>query len=441
MFSPARSLLRRGSQRILAEGLYSALALYLTNALIDRFVEECGHVFRDRCYPPLLVVWGMISQALSAGSSDRATVHRLAAWFGRNPSPGSGSYCKARQRLPLRLLEALTRHVASMARPCDLPLGKRRVFVLDGSTVTLADTARNQRLYPQPSNQKPGCGFPVLHFVALMDHATGCIVRMLFGSLHNHDARLARPLWEWLRRGDVLLADRGFASYGLLAAARNRGADVVVRQHQLRANATAHKGQISDQFEWWKRPQRIPEWWGVDLPERLKVRVIRKTLPNGDVLALNTTLDPERYPANILLDLYRSRWRVETVFGDLKTTLGLDETYPKMPRTAHSRIWAHALAYNLMCCLLADVAATHRVPRSKLSLKGAADALAAGLTLCVRAIHEAWRWVADRIARDLLPDRPDRSEPRARKRRPKAFPLLDEPRQLARKEPYARGTT
>jgi len=127
------------------------------------------------------------------------------------------------------------------------------------------------------------------------------------------------------------------------------------------------------------------------------------------------------------------------MFGDLKTTLGLDETYPKTPATACRRVWAHALAYNLMCCLLADVAATYGVPRNRLSLKGAADALTAGVGLRVTTLLEAWEWVADRVARDLLPDRPDRIEPRALKRRPKPFPWLTQHRRLLRNNPNARG--
>ena len=435
----ARRTVRRRTRCVLAHGLYSALVVYLTPTVIDTFVWECRHVFRERLYPPLLVLWGMISQALSNDSSDRAAIHRLAGWFGRDLSPGSGSYCKARKHLPLALLQAATRYVAAITAPCDLPLGQRRVFVLDGSAVTLADTDENQQLYPQPSIQKPGCGFPVLRFVALMDHATGCIVEMLFGSLHIHEARLARPLWDRLHKGDILLADRGFAGYGLLAALVARGVDVVIRQHYRRKNATPFSGPVDDRLEWWACPKRMPDCWGIEGPERLRVRVIRKTLPDGSVLILNTTLDTERYPAGILCGLYRSRWRVETMFGDLKTTLGLDETYPKTPATAHRRIWAHALAYNLMCCLLADVAITYGVPRNRLSLKGAADALNAGLGLRVTTLIEAWEWVADRVARDLLPDRPHRIEPRALKRRPKPFSWLTKPRPLLKNDPNARG--
>lgn len=435
----ARRSVRRHTRCVLPHGLYCALVVYLTPAVIDTFVQECGHVFRERLYPPLLVLWGMISQALSNDSSDRAAIHRLAAWFGRDLSPASGSYCKARQNLPLALLQAATRYIAAITAPCDLPLGKRRVFVLDGSAVTLADTEKNQRLYPQPSNQKLGCGFPVLRFVALMDHATGCIVDMLFGSLHIHDARLARPLWDQLHKGDILLADRGFAGYGLLAALAARGVDVVIRQLHTRKNATPFSGPIDDHLEGWPCPEKTSDWWAIHMPERLPIRVIRKTLPDGRVLTLNTTLDAQRYPAAILCDLYRSRWRVETMFNDLKTTLGLDETYPKTPETAHRRIWAHALAYNLMCCLLADVAATYGVPRNRLSLKGAADALTAGLGLRVTTLRQAWEWVAGRVARDLLPDRPDRTEPRALKRRPKPFSWLTKHRRLLKNDPNARG--
>lgn len=424
----ARRVVRHQPVRLLAEGLYLALARYLPAAIVHQLVDTCGRLFRQRLFPPLITLWGMVSQALSDNLSDRAAVDRLAAYFGLDASPRSGAYCRARQRLPLALLKRAAKHVADNAPQHLAHLPGRRVYVLDGCHLTLADTPQNQALYPQPKAQKPGCGFPVLQFVALLDHATGCLVDLLWDSLAIHEARLARPLWDRLKPGDILLADRGFSSYGLLAALKARGVDVVIRQHHLRKNSAPSTGPLDDRWETWTRPRSIPPWWRAALPPSLSVRVVRYSLPNGQTLILNTFLDENQYPAKTLCDLYHTRWRIETVFGDLKTTLGLDSVYPKRPQTAQQLLWAHALAYNLVCCLLLDVSLVYGVSRSRLSFKAAADALAAGLALIVTAAIEVWAWVAERIARDLLPDRPDRVEPRVLKRRPKQYPLLTQPR-------------
>jgi len=264
MGRPAEYRLRRQTRRVLARGLYGALALYLTPAVVKELVEGCGHRYRERFFPPQAVLWGMISQALSRNCSDRATVHLLAAWSGCDPSPRSGSYCKARQRLPLELLEAATQYIARITRRYELPLGKRRIFVLDGSTVTLADTPENQEPYPQPSAQKQGCGFPVLKFVTLMDHATGCIVGMEFGSLNTHEVRLAQPLLDQLQKDDILLVDRGFGGYALLAKMAALGVDVVVRQHKGRQNKEPLRNEGGDTVECWQRPTKKADCWDIE---------------------------------------------------------------------------------------------------------------------------------------------------------------------------------
>lgn len=435
MSRSTRSFLQRRSRPVLRRGLYPALGRYLPAKAITKLVQASGQRFRKRIYTPLVTLWGMISQALSDNASDRAAIHRLAAWFGVDASAKSGGYCAARQRLPLRLLEDVAKYVAGKAPQHQRVFKDRGVCVLDGCNVTLADTKENQDMYPQPPGQTPGCGFPVIHFAALMDHATGCVVDMVFGSLREHDARLARPLWDHLKPGDILLIDRGFSSYALMSALGKRGVHVVARQHQRRKNSSEFSDTqrlvvsgFQECWEWWERPSKVPDWIRAELPEKLRVRVIHCHLPNGGILILNTLLSEEDYSAEELCELYRTRWRIETMFADLKVTLGLDNVLPKSPASAHRLLWAHALAYNLLCRLLLDVAKEHRVPRCQLSLKGAADALAAGVALGVKTLKEAWAWVARRIAQDRQPERPDRLEPRVRKRRPKQPPLMTKPR-------------
>src|SRR5205823_4905588 len=110
----------------------------------------------------------------------------------------------------------------------------RPVKVADGSTTQLADTKENQQRYPQPSSQKPGCGFPVMKFVALMSLTSGAILNVILGSLHHHDLRLLRGLWDQLKKGDILLGDRAYGEYTTLAGLPLQGVDVVARLHQRR---------------------------------------------------------------------------------------------------------------------------------------------------------------------------------------------------------------
>ena len=420
---------------ILSKGLLPALAPYLPKHLINRLVAQSGQLFRVRLYPPWVTLWGMIYQALSSDKADRAAVFRIAAWFRVGASIVSGAYCQARQRLRVEAIEAAAKHVATKAPRTQRALGNRRIYVLDGSSITLADTEENQARYPQPSAQKAGCGFPVLHFVALMDHATGCIVDMLFGDLHIHDARLARPLWDRLKRGDILLADRGFASYGMLVHLKSRGVDVVVRQHQRQLDRGGCPISYEDGFEVRVAPKRQPEWWGSDLPRTLRVRIVRCKLSNGKTLILNTLIRKELASAEALCELYRSRWRIETMFGDLKTTLGIEKAMPRTGESAHKTLWAHALAYNLVCRLLLDVAIGRHVLRDQLSFKNAFRALLDGFDLLAKTLAKAVERAKDQIAKCPNLHRPNRSEPRVRKRRPKQYPLMTRSRASYATEP------
>jgi hypothetical protein len=435
MTRSAKRSVRHRPAPILSKGLYPALAPYLSKSFVARLVARSGHLFRERLYPPWVTLWGMVFQALSSSRADRAATHHIASWFRMKASARSGAYCMARRRLPLEVIEAAAKHVAAKAPKIIRPFGGRRIYVMDGSSMTLADTKGNQALCPQPSGQKPGCGFPVLHFVALMDHATGCIVDMVFGNLLIHDARLARPLWDRLKRGDILLADRGFASYGILTALKRRGIDVLVRQHQCQKHLGARPISYEDGFETRTAPTHQPDWLALCLPSTKSIRVIRCLMKNGEELVLNTLISGEAASAEALCDLYRSRWRIETMFADLKTTLRLEKAMPQSVDSAHKTLWVHALAYNLMCRLLLDVALTRNIPRNQLSLKGALDALASGLALLVDTVARAIEWVMDRIAQCLIPHRPNRNEPRVRKRRPKQFPLMNRPRESYDAEP------
>jgi hypothetical protein len=136
--------------------------------------------------------------------------------------------------------ERLEKALAATAQAADRRAGPggqlhgRPVKVVDASTTQLADTPKNQRRYPQPSAQKPGCGFPVLRFVALFSLTSGAILHVILGSLHHHDLRLLHRLWDQLKKGDILLGDRAYGEYSTLATGPRQGVDVVARLHARR---------------------------------------------------------------------------------------------------------------------------------------------------------------------------------------------------------------
>jgi DDE family transposase len=172
-------------------------------------------------------------------------------------------YCQARTRLRNDTLEAIQQQLArgleGNVSSAQLWLG-RRVKVVDGTACSMPDTAQNQALYPQPSNQKPGCGFPMLKLVGLFSLASGALLRAVYGPLRVHDLQLLRQLWSSLTKGDLLLADRGFCSFGCLAMLQQAGIDSLMRLHQRRPVNFRRGKRLGkdDRLVAWTKPGRCP---------------------------------------------------------------------------------------------------------------------------------------------------------------------------------------
>jgi hypothetical protein len=321
----------------------------------------------------------------------------------------------------------------------------RPVKVVDGSSVQLADTRANQKAYPQPSGQKRGCGFPVLKLVVLFSLASGALLDVVMGNLHSHDLRLFRRLWEALKAGDILLGDRAFGDYVTLASLPQQAVDVVARLHQARKvdfrKACQRLGRDDGVFLWRKGLQQSSiltkkEW--AALPGEIRVRIIRFTavcrgFRTQRITLVTTLLDVQQYPAAELIALYLRRWRLELCLRDVKTTLGLEHLRCQSPAMVRKELLSGLIAHNLVRCVMAEAAQCFDAELERLSFKGTLDALrqysaAMGRARTRRAQRTLWLDLLRAVARDPVPLRPGRTEPRAVKRRPKPFPLLNRPR-------------
>lgn len=406
---------------------------------------------RQRTYPLPLTFWAFLSQVLSPGSSCREVVRKVQAWYApqdQTPDSGTSAYCQARRRLPLaglvELHQTLVAKLSARITTPELWLG-RRVKVVDGTGLSMPDTGANQKAWPQPNTQKPGCGFPVVKLAACFCLASGALLDWVEGTLKEHDCRLLQKLLPAFKKGDVVLADRGFSSFPGLATLLARGVDAVMRVHHFRKLdwRTGKRLGRRDRLVTWKKNQFQGQLWSraqwAQLPAELTVRLVEVIVAvpgfRTQKLALVTTLlDAQAYSAEALGQLYFRRWAVELFFRDIKITLGLDVLRCRTPAMVRKEIVMHALAYNLIRALMQDIAHNYQVSAQRLSFKGTVDALRQWRELFENAKRQARttcklrRLFYQSIAEDLLPDRPDRSEPRAVKRRPKNFRLLTKPR-------------
>jgi hypothetical protein len=398
-----------------------------------------------------ITFWAFLSQVLSPGSSCREVVRKVQAWYApQDQTPGSGTsaYCQARRRLPLACLmelhQTLAAKLSARLTPPELWLG-RRVKVVDGTGLSMPDTAANQKAWPQPSGQKPGCGFPVVKLAACFCLASGALLQWAEGTLKEHDCRLLQKLLSAFKKGDVVLADRGFSSFPSLATLLARGVDAVMRVHQFRKldwRAGQRLGR-RDRLVTWKKNQFqgklwSPEQWA-QLPAAIRVRLVEIVVAvpgfrTQKLVLVTTLLDAQTYRAEALGQLYFRRWAVELFFRDIKLTLGLDVLRCQTPAMVRKEIVMHALAYNLSRALMQDIAHRYQVSVQRLSFKGTVDALRkwrelfANANTQPRASRKLRRLFYQSIATDLVVERPERSEPRAIKRRPKNFRLLTKPR-------------
>jgi Transposase DDE domain len=409
--------------------------------------QDEGPHSRDRRWNLRLVFWTFLWQVAQAGASCREAIRQAQARCknaGRRLPPDQDSpYCQARGSLPLERLQEIHDHLCAEAQEGvsdrDLWCG-HQVVVVDGSSVTAPDTPANQKAFPQQSVQKPGCGFPILRLVALLSLATGMLTAWTTGTWSQHEVGLLQTLWDCLRAGDVLLADRGFCNWALLAQCLRRNVQAVFRVKGVRRSDFRQGKRLSrnERLVQWRKPSTAPKTvaaqeWAL-LPEVLTLRLVRCQLDipgfrTRRVILVTTLLDSAQYPPEALSRLYFRRWAMELTLRNIKITLQMDQLSCKNPANLEREIRMHFLVHNLVRRLMLEAARRHRVPLERVSFAGslAAARRYGEALLQTRSERQRQHLMEEMfaiLAADLVPDRPGRREPRAVKRRPKPYPRL-----------------
>ncbi|MEN6338088.1 MAG: IS4 family transposase [Phycisphaerales bacterium] len=422
---------------------------------VEAALERHEVRYRERQYTPLVTIWTFLYQVLSSDQSCRAAVARLLAFLcvgGEEPgSAKTDPYCKARERLPEKLLADLARDSGGQLQR-DVPatdlLGGRPVKIADGTTVSMPDTPANQKAYPQQAAQKKSLGFPILRLVGLMSLSCGAVLDIATGPYRGKrtgETALLRQVLGSLRSGDILLADAIFSNYWTIALLLEGGVDYLGRLEGMR-RVDFRRGQRLGRYDHvvsWSKPHR-PAWMNRTLynrlPETLRLRETRVEVTQKGFrcrhLCLVTTLrDAQLYSRAELAMAFRCRWHAELDLRSIKHVMQMDVLRCKSPAMVRKEIWMHLLAYNLIRKLIAQAAATVGLSPRDLSFKGTLQTLvifaAAGWS-CPARRNELYAAVLRAVATHRVNDRPDRIEPRAVKRRPKKQVYLTEPRSVAK---------
>ena len=370
----------------------------------------------------------------------------------------AAAYCKARMRVKLAvlclLLDRSVKQLQQEAFDRARWLG-HRVFHVDGSSFSMSDTAELHAHFGQPSGQSPGCGFPTAHWLAMLHAGTGMITKMLAGPLRTSDMSQTIELHPELREDDLLVADRGFCSFVHIALLLQRRVHGLLRIHQRTivdftpgrphrhpglSKADRKKGMPSsrwikrlgatDQIVEWLKPSSKPNWMSVEqfaaLPASIVVRELRFTIHEKgfrpkEITLVTTLLDAERYSLPRLANQFRQRWEIETNFGHLKTTMKMDVLKCKTVNGVLKELHVFALIYNMVRQVMIEAACRQSVDVRRISF------------------IDALRWLQTALPGDELPKlvvnpyRPNRLEPRVKKRRPKQYSWMRKPRKELRK--------
>lgn len=426
----------------------------------EHLARVIGQEVRRSCariFTPLITLATFLAQILSDDHSCQAALDRLLAWRaarGLPPaSPDTGGYCKARQRLPETLLPRLVRETADRIGehvPEAWLFHGRRAILVDGSAVSMPDTPENQAAYPQPSIQEPGCGFPVARVVVLIALATGVVLDAAIGRCTGKltgESTLLRGLHGRLRRGDIVLADRYYCSYFEVALLSAQGVDLVTRLNKGRPVDFRRGRRLGkdDHLVEWVRPQRA-SWMDKEMyamipatltVRELRVRVGQRGFRTRVLIVATTLLDAGSFSHAELAGLYRARWHVELDLRSIKLTLKMDVLRCKSPEMVRKELWGHLLISNLIRGVMAESARRHGVLPRQLSFQGARQMLEGFRVELNGASSETVGGLIEvllrMVSRLRVGDRPDRYEPRERKRRAKAYPLMHRPRRQSKR--------
>ncbi len=421
-------------------------------AVVAALCEELHYDdWRQRELDPAVTVALFVQQIIN-GNVPCSEVRHLA-----QQSFSASAWCQARARLPLEVYQGM------LTRVCDAALPHtheerhlwhgHRTFHVDGSTFSMPDTPELRRVFGTPHGPAAGCGFPTAHLLVMFNAATGLLIDAAASPLHTSDVSIAAGLHAHLDEGDILIGDDSFSGYAHIALLSQAKLHALVPNHHLRivdfTPGRAHtkltgKNVVAglprsrwikslgkdDQLVQWFKPPTAPAWMSRQqyeaLPDSIIVREVRRVVRLGKrrritVTLVTTLLDPLLYPADELIDLRLRRWDVETNLRHLKTTMGLDVLRCKTETGVRKELAVFCLVYNLVRVVMLRAADRQRVAVSRISF---ADAL---------------HWMRHARPRDRLPDlvinplRPNRVEPRCRKRRDKQYDLMNKPRRVLRK--------
>ena len=413
-------------------------------------------------YSAAMMVWSFLGQVLRDGkeASCQAAVARVVSYCDHEqiapPTADTGDYCRARAKLSEAALHELSCEVAAETEAtaeADWLWKGKHAKLIDGFTLTMPDTAKNQAEYPQQKSQKPGVGLPIARAVTILSLATACAMDVALGPYagkQTGEPALLRELFSRLGEEDIAVADRYYCSFMMIALLLAQGTHVCARKHQRRHSDFRRGRRLGkyDHIMVWTRPAK-PEWMDEatyqTIPENLELREIRYSViepgrRTRSIDVITTLTDAEEYTREEIAQLYSFRWNAELDIRAIKSNLNLGHVRCKSPEMVRRELWATLLAYNLIRTTAAAAALLHGKQPRQISFTTTCQYVLASWMLRSCGLIPAAQWARHcltmlrQIAACEVGNRPGRLEPRVLKRRRHGYKLMQKPREALRAE-------
>lgn len=399
--------------------------------------------FRDRVYTPLKTLFIFVKQVLNPDKSCRNAIAEFVAeqlvTEGEIISSNTSSYSNARRRLPEEAVNALVKEVGKSTSPRGLMSWKafgRHLKGVDGSTVVMPDTKANQGIFPQLPGQKKGIGFPIARIVVVMSLTIGTVLDYAIGPFKGKgtgESTLLRRIFNCIERDDILLGDRYYPSFFLIADVLERGADGIFRG-QAQRRYDFRKGEAlgeKDHIIEWIKPKK-PDWMDPETyksyPDKMRVREFKVS---GKIY-VTTLLNNKKYNKKEIAKVYEIRWQLEINLKSIKETMGMDMLFCKTPEMVRKEIGIHFLAYNFIRIIIAEACIMYNAIPNQVSFKGTVQLLNKFMPHFINSSNKQnkimYSELLKNIVKNEIGNRPGRIEPRKVKRRPKPFDTLNRPR-------------
>jgi hypothetical protein len=448
----AKCIQRRIKKQIENNDSYRFFNLLTSPELLER-VESLLPEHRERLFPPTETLSMFLTQVLNTDSSCQKVVNDSAIKRSQDGfelcSTSTGGYSRARQRLPKEMVSNLTRYTGRLIDeqiPDAWRWQGRPVRLIDGTTITMPDTVQNQNAFPQQGSQKPGLGFPICRIVCISCLSSGAILNASMGRFNGKGAsehNLLRDIIDTFDEGDVVLGDAFYGSFYLLAELLDRKVDAVFEQMGPRKRVTDfRKGKklgSKDHLIEINKPPKAPDWMSQQNFEKLPDTITLRELKIGGKTLITTLVSAKETSKAALKLLYKKRWNIELDFRAIKTTMGMETFSCKTPEMNEKEMWVYLLAYNLIRLLIAQAALLSDLLPRQISFKHALQLWLGWLSYANHTTKMDVEHLFFLIAQRQVGNRPGRIEPRAVKRRPKPFPLLMQPRGIARNNVLKNG--